>query len=132
MMSYFKPTESERRCAERMLLIQRGWYPIDADEWSVDEVADRYQVHRDTVYKGVRAGSPLFPRATRKGSGPKAWLYFSAQAIAACDQNRITFYMTTPSWHELTGQGVKAAPPRRSAQTVLQGTKNPTQSGALE
>ena len=75
----------ERRCAERMLSIQRGWFPIDDGEWSVDDIADRYQVHRDTVYKGVRSGSPLFPKASRKGTGPKAWLYFAPEDIRECD-----------------------------------------------
>ncbi len=120
-MSFFRNTESERRCAERMLAIQRGWYPIDSDEFSVDEIADRYQVHRDTVYKGVRSGSPLFPKATRKRTGPKAWLYFSSEDVRDCDQNRIAFYQTTPSWKVLTGQEAKAAPPRRSAKEVLKG-----------
>lgn len=119
-MSGFKSTESERRCAERMLSIQRGWFPIDDGEWSVDDIADRYQVHRDTVYKGVRSGSPLFPKASRKGTGPKAWLYFAPEDIRECDQNRIAFYQTTPSWKVLTGQEAKAAPPRRSARDVLE------------
>ena len=120
-MSGFKSTESERRCAERMLSIQRGWFPIDDGEWSVDDIADRYQVHRDTVYKGVRSRSPLFPKASRKGTGPKAWLYFAPEDIRERDQNRIAFYQTTPSWKVLTGQEAKAAPPRRSARDVLKG-----------
>jgi hypothetical protein len=102
-----------------MLSIQNGWYPIYEIEWSVDDVADRYQVHRDTVYKGVRADSPLFPKATRKGTGPKAWLYFTPEDIRQCDQSRIAFYQTTPSWQVLLGQDAGAAPPRRSAREVV-------------
>ena len=111
---------SERRCAHRMHLIMRGRRPLDEGTYTVDEIAERYDVHRDTVYKGIRAGSPLFPRAGRKGAGPKAWLYFTAESIETSDRNRIAFYKTTPSWHGLFGAGASAAPVRRAATQVIQ------------
>lgn len=73
------------------------------------------------VVAAVRSASPLFPKASRKGTGPKAWLYFAPEDIRECDQNRIAFYQTTPSWKVLMGQEAKAAPPRRSARDVLKG-----------
>ena len=111
---------SERRCAHRMHLIMRGRRPLDQGIYTVDEIAERYDVHRDTVYKGVRAGSPLFPRPGRKGAGPKAWLHFTAASIETSDRNRIAFYKTTPSWHDLFGAGASAAPMRRAATQVIQ------------
>ena len=118
---------SERRCAARMYLIMRGGRPLQDEQYNVDELAERYLVHVGTVYRGVRLESPLFPRATRIGTGPRAWLYFTATAIEACDRNRIRFYRTTPSWHDLYGEGASAAPARRSAKALIQpvdGAKN--------
>lgn len=83
-------------------------------------MAERYDVHRDTVYKSIRAGSPLFPQANRTGAGPKAWLRFNAEAIRKSDWNRVAFYKTTPSWHELFGKGAAAAPVRLAATKVIQ------------
>jgi hypothetical protein len=114
-----KATASEQRCARRMRLIEQGHLPVDTNEYGVGDIAERYEVHRDTVYKGVRAQSPLFPQGSRKGSGPKAWLYFSPEAILACDLRRIAFYRTTPSWHEYFGKGASAAPARRSAKALI-------------
>lgn len=111
---------SERRCAYRMHEIMRGMFALDGDTYSVDDIAERYDVHRDTVYKGIRAGSPLFPLASRKGDGPKAWLHFTLASIRTSDRNRIAFYKTTPSWHELFGDGASAAPARRAAAVVIQ------------
>ena len=103
----------------RMHLILQGRFPLDDGEYTVDDVAERYGVHRDTVYKGVRAGAGLYPRTQRKGSGPKAWLYFSRAEIEACDKDRLEFYRTTPSWSELFGAGAAAAPARRSARDLI-------------
>lgn len=111
---------SERRCANRMHQIMRGGFALDEDTYTVDDIAERYDVHRDTVYKGIRAGSPLFPQASRKGPGPKAWLHFTMASIRTSDRNRIAFYKTTPSWHELFGGGASAAPVRRAATKVIQ------------
>jgi hypothetical protein len=102
-----------------MYEILEGEDQVVGDEYGVADIAERYAVHPVTVYKGVRNGSPLFPTAHRKGKGPKAWLYFSAAAIAECDLNRIAFYKTTPSWHEFYGDGAASAPPRRSAVAVV-------------
>lgn len=110
---------SERWCAAAMRSILAGRYPLGGDDLTAEQVAERYRVHRDTVYKGVRSGSPLFPVASRKGRGPKAPLRFSPAAVAEADRNRIAFYKTTPSWHDLFGDGATAAPPRRSAKAVI-------------
>lgn len=111
---------SERRCAYRMHEIMRGGFALDEDIYTVDDIAERYDVHRDTVYKAIRAGSPLFPQASRKGSGPKAWLHFTTASIQTSDRNRVAFYKTTPSWHDLFGDGASAAPVRRAATEVVQ------------
>lgn len=110
--------------------IMGGGFTLDEDAYSVDDIAERYDVHRDTVYKGIRAGSPLFPQASRKGSGPKAWLHFTRASIQTSDRNRIAFYKTTPSWHELFGDGASAAPVRRSATKVIQALNTAPKRGA--
>jgi hypothetical protein len=111
---------SERRCAHRMHLIMQGRRELDGGIYTVGEIAERYDVHRDTVYKGIRAGSPLFPQAGRKGAGPKAWLHFTTESIETSDRNRIAFYKRTPSWHDLFGAGASGAPARRAAKQVIQ------------
>ena len=110
---------SERRCAQRMYAIKLGRIPVEGGDYTVDEVAERYDVHRDTVYKGVRACSLLFPQADRKGAGPKAWLHFTSKSVETSDQFRIAFYETTPSWHEFFGDGASAAPARRAAAKLF-------------
>jgi len=112
---------SEVRCVERMMAIERGRLPISDEPYSIDGIADRYSVHRDTVYKAVRSNSPLFPVARREGDGPKAWLYFDRAAIEVCDAARLKFYKTTPSWHARMGDGPGAAPPRLAARVVVGG-----------
>jgi len=102
-----------------MHLIMQGRRELDGGIYTVDEIAVRYDVHRDTVYKGIRAGNPLFPHAGRKGAGPKAWLHFTTESIETSDRNRIAFYKTTPSWHDLFGAGASAAPVRRAATQVI-------------
>lgn len=113
-----------------MYSILQGNHAIQDAEYDVTDIAERYCLHRDTVYKGVRAGSPLLPKPHRKGVGPRAWLYFSADAVQTCDRNRIYFYMTTPSWHELFGDGASAAPPRRSAIEVVSAQQSKRPAGS--
>jgi hypothetical protein len=121
---------SERRCAQRMHAIMEGIVPLVDADYNVEEIAERYVVHRDTVYKGVRAGSPLFPKPHRKGTGPKAWLYFSAAAVQESDRNRILFYKTTPSWHEVYGDGATSAPRRCSAADVVAAQRSKRRKGS--
>lgn len=102
-----------------MRFIEMGHLPVDINAYSVQDVAERYDVHRDTVYKGIQSESPLFPKPSRINAGPKAWVHFTPEAIIECDQNRIAFYKTTPSWHELYGEGASAAPIRLAAKKVV-------------
>jgi len=110
---------SEVVCAYRMRQIEQGRLSVQDVPFLIEDIAERYSVRRDTVYKGVKAQNPLFPEAHRKGAGPKAWLHFTPQSIRDCDARRIAFYRTTPSWHRLFGDGPWAAPPRRSAKDVI-------------
>jgi hypothetical protein len=59
---------------------------------------------------GYRAGSPLLPQASRKGGGPKAGLHFTVASIRMRDRNRIAFYKTTSSGHDLFCDGASAHP----------------------
>jgi len=110
---------SELRCARHMYWVTRGHFELDQEEYTVDEIATRYGVRADTVYRAVRARDPLYPAAHRKGQGPKAWLYFSRAAVAQCDRDRLAFYETTPSWKRLHGEEAGSAPPRRAAHVVI-------------
>lgn len=110
---------SEMRCARHMFLILRGHYPLDQDVYNPDDIAARYGVRPDTVYRAVRAGDPLYPVAYRKGVGPKAWLFFSREAVEKCDRDRLAFYRTTPSWHAKYMANPTPAPPRRAAKVVI-------------
>ncbi len=114
---------SELRCARHMFLVMRGHYELDQDEYTVDDIAIRYGVRADTVYRAVRAGDPLYPAAHRKGQGLKAWLYFSRATVAQCDQDRLAFYKTTPSWKRLHGEEAGSASPRRAAHVVIAESK---------
>lgn len=114
------PNESsEQRCARHMYCIMRGWTPLKLPTYTVDEVAERYGVHRDTAYKGIRARSPMFPAAQRKNDGPRAWLSVTREALEQCDRDRLAFYKTTPSWYRKYVKGSPAAPPRRAARMVI-------------
>lgn len=110
---------SEVICAQRMMSISRGGNPLEYEEYTVEEVAQRYGVTRDAVYRGIRKGSPLYPEAEKGGDGPKAWLVISRQALRACDARRIVFYKRTPSWLKLEGQGWVKPPKRISARELL-------------
>ena len=55
-------TASEVRCAIRMCEILEGGHKIDFEfDYPIDDVARRYHVHRDTVYKGVQVEQPVVP-----------------------------------------------------------------------
>jgi len=110
---------SEVKCAQRMMSIARGSYPLRDGDHTVDEVAERYDVTRDAVYRGIRQGSPLYPKAEREGCGPKAWLYITREALEACDANRLEFYKRTPSWLKLAGLDWQKPPPRIAARVLL-------------
>ena len=110
---------SERRCAYRMYEIKAGHYRLMEDKYELVDVAERYDVHRDTVYRGVRRGDPLYPDAVLLGNGPRPRLMVMREALKACDTRRIAFYKTTPSWLKLDGLDDVKPPTRLSARMLL-------------
>lgn len=103
-----------------MMSIQRRGARSDYDDYTVEEIAARYGVTRDAVYRGIRKRSPLYPLAVKQGNGTKAWLVITGEAVESCDARRIAFYKTTPSWLKLEGlDWVK--PPKRMAANVMLG-----------
>ena len=110
---------SEVVCAQRMHSIARGGSPLSYPDYTVEDIAHRYGVTRDAVYRGIRKGSPLYPTAKREGSGPRAPLIVTRAAMEACDARRVEFYMTTPSWLKLEGLDWVKPPQRRSARTMF-------------
>lgn len=110
---------SEVICAQHMLSIAEGRHPLLEDEYLIEDVAHRYGVTRDAVYRGIRKGSPLYPRAVKEGKGPKGWLLITRKAMEACDKRRLKFYKTTPSWQKLKGLDGKKLPKRVSAKALL-------------
>lgn len=117
----YKLGSSEMRSAMRMHEILKGHHPLTQDTYTVQEIADRYDLHRDTAYKAIRAGDPMLPRAEPLREGIRPRLVIGRAAVAACDWDRVTFYRTTPSWHTKFVVGAPPAPPRRSARAVLNG-----------
>lgn len=103
-----------------MSIEMRGVRP-DYDDYTVEEVADRYGVTSDAVYRGIRKRSPLYPLAVKRGKGPKAWLVITGEAVESCDARRIAFYKTTPSWLKLEGLDW-VRPPKRVAAIDLLGS----------
>lgn len=96
----------------RRIPLTQAWY-------TAFEVAERYEVHFQSVYKGARVGHALYPVATAAGKGPRSRIKFSREAIEVCDRARLLFYKTTPSWHEMIESDASLAPPRRSAAAVI-------------
>ena len=92
-------------------LLTEAWY-------KAFEVAERYDVHEQTLYKGAPVGHPLYPVATAEGTGERPRIKFSREAIEACDWARLLSYKTTPSWHEMMRIN-EPAPPRGSAAAVI-------------
>ena len=109
---------SEPRCALRMRQIELGRFPLKEAWYSAIEVAERYDVHDQTLFKGARVGHALYPVATAVGTGRRPRIQFSREAIEACDRARLLFYKTTPSWHDLLKIN-EPAPRRRSAAAVM-------------
>ena len=86
------------------------------DKYEPVDVSERYDVHRDTVNRGVRRSDLLYPDAVLLRNGCKPRLMVTREALKACDTRRIAFYTTTSSWLRLHGlDGVKP-PPRLSAR----------------
>lgn len=110
---------SEVICAKHMRSIAAGHDPVEDYDYYVDDVAERYGVTCDTVYRGIRRGSPLYPEAYRREKGPKAVLVITPGALKACDGRRIKFYETTPSWFKLEGRDWDKPPARKSARALL-------------
>lgn len=91
---------SEVACALRMreIEIKAKWMTLSKPFYDVHEVAERYYVHVQTVYRGMKAKDPMYPFPETIGNGPRPRLRVSREALEACDQRRIQFYRTTPSW----------------------------------
>ena len=64
---YYRGAKSERRCALRMRQIELGSYRLDKPWCTPLEVADRYEVHVQSVYDGIRFGHALYPMAHAVG-----------------------------------------------------------------
>lgn len=116
--THYRGAKSGRRCAGRMRAIELGQFRLKLAWYTAFEVAERYEVHFQTVYKGARLGDELYPVATAEGTGKRPRIKFSREAIEACDRARLLFYKTTPSWHEMMRIN-DPAPPRRSAAAVI-------------
>ena len=116
---HYRGCKSELRCARRMRLIAQGRFPLEEAWYTALEAANRYEVHVQSVYDGIRFGHALYPVAVASGDGPRPRRQFSREAIKACDRTRLLLYKTTPSWHEEAGFDASRAPPRRSAATVI-------------
>ena len=127
---YHRDAKSEPRCARRMRAIELGRFLLTKAWYTAIEVAERYDVHDQTVYKGARLGQALYPVATAvvtadttavvtaEGTGERPRIKFSREAIEACDRARLLFYKTTPSWHQMMRSDAPA-PRRRSAAAVI-------------
>ncbi|MBV5347057.1 hypothetical protein JZU46_02410 [bacterium] len=110
---------SESQCAHQMKRIEDGELPLDEDIYFVIDIAERYHVREDTVFKGVRSGDPMYPRSHPLGSGPRPRIAMTREEVEACDARRLAFYKTTPSWirhFECTQDGF---PARKSARSLL-------------
>jgi len=103
-----------------MAEISRGQHPLVGELFTVQEVADRYEVHRDTAYKAIRAGHVLYPEAIEDGVGPRPRLLVWRQAVEACDERRLTYYRTTAAWHGMSGNGIKPPPRRVSGKRAIE------------
>lgn len=115
----YKQGSSEIRCAVRMYEIFSGRHPQTKETYTVREIAERDDLHRDTVYKSIRAGDPMLPLAQLLRERVRPRLVVRRDAVVTCDQNRLVFYRTTPSWSRNFIVGSPQAPPRRSARVVL-------------
>lgn len=102
-----------------MRQIELRRFPLTQAWYTALEVAERYEVHFQTLYKGARDGHALYPVATAEGTGVRSRIKFSREAIEACDRARLLFYKKTPSWYEMMGLDASLAPRRRSAAAVI-------------
>ncbi|MES2785759.1 MAG: hypothetical protein V4684_09870 [Pseudomonadota bacterium] len=110
---------SEVVCTNQMRQIETGGDPIQDELYNVHDVALRYGVTRDAVYRGVRQVNPLYPKPKRQGKGPKPALFFKPAAVKACDHRRIQFYKQTPSWRKFEGLEWEKPPKRISARKMF-------------
>lgn len=91
-----------------MAEISRGLHPLVGELFTIQEVADRYDVHRDTAYKAIREARPLFPEAIQDGTGPRPRLLVWRQSIEACDTRRLIYYKGTMAWRSMAPNKFKA------------------------
>ena len=110
---------SEAQCAYQMSLIGDGYLPLEEEIYYVCDVADRYRVREDTVFKGMRSGDPMYPRSHPLGNGPRPRIAITRKEMKLCDERRLAFYETTPSWIKRFGPSPEVFPPRISARALL-------------
>lgn len=110
---------SEEKCAYQMKRIQDGELPLVEDEYWVIDIAERYHVHIDTAFKGIKRGDPMFPRSHPLGNGPRPRIAISKEEVEACDERRLEFYKTTPSWIRAFENGRDDFPQRVSARSLF-------------
>ena len=116
--------KSEEQCARIMRKIQEKQRPLDKKAvFFVYEVAERYGVHMDTAFKGIRSGDPLYPRSHPLGTGPRPRIGIFREEIVECDKRRIKFYKTTPSWIKNYEDGDGTFPKRISAQKMFEASQ---------
>ena len=90
---------SEEQCARRMKdIFDKKNVLEQKSTFFIFEVAQRYGVHLDTAYKGIRSDDPLYPRSHALGNGTRPRIAIARDEIIACDERRIKFYKNTPSW----------------------------------
>ena len=99
--------------------ILAGLHPIAQDAYTVEEIADRYDVDQCTAYKGIRRSDGMYPTPEARAGGVRPRVVIRGEAVEACDRNRVAFYRTTPSWNQRFVNGAPAAPLRRSARVVI-------------
>ena len=110
---------SESQCAYQMSRIENGDMPLDAEIYYVCDVAYRYRVREDTVFKGMRSGDPMYPRSHPLGNGPRPRIAVTREEMELCDERRLAFYETTPSWIKRFEPSTDVFPQRISARALL-------------
>ena len=124
MAKFQQESKSEEQCARRMKMILDKQYPLEKKSvFSVYEVAERYAVHIDTAFKGIRSGDPLYPRSHPLGTGLRPRVGIFREEIVDCDKRRTKFYKTTPSWIKNYEEG-DTFPKRISAQKMFEDSQN--------
>ena len=83
------------------------------------DIAERYHVREDTVFKGIRSGDSMYPRSHPLGSGPRPRIAITREEVAACDERRLAFYKPSPIWIRHYECTMEVFPARKSARALL-------------